>query len=309
MRWICLSLVAVATLGRPAAAEGDVPRTVATLKGCHAVLTEQQADLSPQEPGMIRDIKVTEGQFVAKGELLLQLDDSKVQQDLNVAKSKFQAADAKFKAADINVEYARAAKKVADADLEISKGANKEVGRSIPLAKIHEQELKCTETELAITKANSDKSIAEKEANVATAEVAAAEVMVARHKVVSPIAGEVIDVKVHVGETVQPTQPVIRIVNLESLWVQGNVDGSEFARAELEGQDVTVTFSIPPHKEKVSLAGKVIFVKPTTDSDNLYMVRAKVENRKVNNSWLLYPGTFVTMSIQLGKLSLEPTSK
>ena len=39
------------------------------------------------------------------------------------------------------------------------------------------------------------------------------------------------------------------------------------------------------------------------------MVRAKVENRKVNGSWLLSPGMQAEMNIQLGKLPLDTTSK
>ena len=74
------------------------------------------------------------------------------------------------------------------------------------------------------------------EAKVAKAEVEAAKVMVDRHKVLSPIDGVVVDVRAHKGEAVQPAQPVIRVVKLDSLWVEGDVPAAEFARAELEGQ-------------------------------------------------------------------------
>ena len=308
MRSICLSFVAVAVLGRLAAADGTASRSPARIQGCH-VTQKEQADLSPQEPGTIREIKVIEGQQVAKGELLLQLDDSKVQEDLKVAQRKLEAAKTKFDAANINVIYAKAAKDVADAELKTNKKANEDVPRTVPQVRIKELELKCTETELAIDKAASDQKLAEKEAQVAAAEADAAKVIVARHKVVSPIAGEIVDVRFHQGEAVQPTQPVIRVMNLGTLWVQGDVPGRNFGRAELQGQEVTVNFVIPPRGEKGSLPGKVIFVKPTTDTGNTYMVRAKVENRKVNGSWLLSPGMAAEMNIQLGRPSLDTSSR
>ena len=61
------------------------------------------------------------------------------------------------------------------------------------------------------------------EAEVAKAEVDAAKVMVERHKVLSPIAGVVVDIRTHKGEAVQPTQPVIRVVSSTRLWVEGHV--------------------------------------------------------------------------------------
>ena len=103
--------------------------------------------------------------------------------------------------------------------------------------------------------------------------------MVDRHKVLSPIAGVVVDIRAHKGEAVQPTQAVIRVVRLDSLWVEGNVSAARFARAELDGRPVTVDVVIT-RDEKASLPGKVIFVKPLTDTGDSYMVRAKVENRK-----------------------------
>ena len=157
-------------------------------------------------------------------------------------------------------------------------------------------------------KADSDKKVAEEEADVARAEVAAAKVMVDRHKVLSPIAGEVVEIRAHKGEAVQPGQAVIQVVNLDSLWVEGRVPAAKFARAELEGQDVAVDVVIT-RGEKRSLPGKVIFVKPLTDTGDTYMVRAKVENRKVSGSWLLSPGMPAEMDIQLRTLPPEAGSR
>ena len=197
-----------------------------------------------------------------------------------MAEAKLEAAKTKFDAANINVVYAGAAKDVADAELKTNQKANKDVPSTVPQVRISELELKCTETKLAIDKAMSDQKLADEEAKVAAAEADAAKVIVERHKVVSPIAGEIVDVRFHQGEAVQPTQPVIRVMNLGTLWVQGDVPGRNFGRAELQGQDVTVDFVIPPRGEKRSLPGKVIFVKPTTDTGNTYMVRARSRTAK-----------------------------
>ena len=146
--------------------------------------------------------------------------------------------------------------------------------------------------------------VAIQEAKVAEAELEAAKVTVQRHKVLAPISGEVSEIVAHKGEAVQPTQPAIRIIKLDNLWVEGRVSASRLARAELDGQDVTVDVAIKSG-EKRSLPGKVVFVRPLTDTGGTYMVRAMVKNIKLNDaesSWLLYPGMQAEMNIQLRRL-------
>jgi multidrug resistance efflux pump len=303
MRRLVLCFVAIAALARLTGAAETTPPTVANVSHC-VVAAADQADMPPQEAGVIDEIPVIEGQQVSKGELLVQLNASKAKAELNVAEAKLHAATTKAKASDINVKYANAAEKVADAELQVNNKANQNYPGSVPWVRINELGLKCTETKLAITKAESDREIADEEAKVAKAEVDAADVMVKRHEIRSPVDGVVVEIRAHKGEAVQPTQAVIHVVKLDSLWVEGFVPAKDFARSQLEGQDVTIDVDVAA-KLKSTLRGKIIFVKPLTETGERYMVRARVENRKVSGSWLLTPGTQVEMSIQVRKLPSE----
>ena len=115
---------------------------------------------------------------------------------------------------------------------------------------------------------------------MAKAELEAAKLVVQRHKIVSKISGKgvVVDIRAHDGEAVQPGQAIIHVVKLDSLWVEGNVHAKDFARAELDGRPVTVEVVIT-RGEKKSLSGKVIFVKPLTETNDSYMVRASLITR------------------------------
>jgi multidrug resistance efflux pump len=156
---------------------------------------------------------------------------------------------------------------------------------SVPKAKIEELRLKCTETKLAIEKAKHDKAVAEAEAGIAAAEVDAAKTMIELLKVYSPIDGEVVDVRAHKGEAVQPTTPgVVNIVGLNRVWVQGPVPAADFAREQLENQRVTVEVAVT-RTRKVSFPGKITAVSPLTDAGGSYTVRAEVLGEK------LAPGT------------------
>ena len=300
MRYIVSGFIAVAALGRLAAAQDTALPTIAHVPHCVVALAEQ-ADLPPQEAGVIMEIAVTEGQQITKGQLLVQLDDRKAQKEQEVVEAKYEAAKAKAED-DINVRYAAAAAAVAKAEYEINRKANADVPGSVTQVRLSELFLKCRETELAIEKATLDRKIAAAEARVAKAEVEAAKLIVERHKILSPVSGKgvVVDIRAHKGEAVQPAQPVIHIVKLDSLWVEGNVPAAKFARAELEGKTVVVDVVIT-RGEKKSFPGEVIFVKPLTDTGDSYMVRAKVTNQELNGSWLLSPGMQAEMNIQLSK--------
>jgi multidrug resistance efflux pump len=303
MRCAMLSFVTVISLGLTAAAQdryGTLAAAVALVPNCQIVLADQ-ADMPPQEAGIIDSIHVDFGTAVTKGQLLVQLDASKADAELAVAQAKLEAAKTKAVAADINVQYAVAANKVAIEELKFNKDANLNVPRSVPPVRINELNLKCKETDLAIQKAKSDQTVAEEESKVAAAEVAAARVMVERHKILSPLTGEVVDIRAHKGEAVQPSQAVVQVVRLDTVWVDGNVHANQYARAELADQDAVVNVAIRG-KDTRAFPAKVIFVRPLTDAGDTYKVRAKVENRKVNGFWLLSPGMQAEMSIQLRKL-------
>ena len=83
----------------------------------------EQADLPPQEAGVIQEIPVNEGQQVDEDQLLLQLDDRKAQKEQEVAEAKYDAAKAKAED-DINVRYAVAAAAVAKAEYDVNEKAN-----------------------------------------------------------------------------------------------------------------------------------------------------------------------------------------
>ena len=59
------------------------------------VALAEQADMPPQEAGVIQEIAVNEGEQVAEKQLLLQLDDRKAQREQDVAEAKYEAAKAK----------------------------------------------------------------------------------------------------------------------------------------------------------------------------------------------------------------------
>ncbi len=306
---VLMACAVMSAAGRLSAQDATSPGAAATSPGSAAtaavphcvVRLAEEADMPPQEAGVIQEIPVVFGQQVEKDQLLVQLDDGKAQKEQDVAQAKYDAAKAKADD-DINHQYAIAAAAVAEADFDINKAANVQTPGAVSRVTLNEKRLKCTETKLAISKAELDQKVAGKEAMVAKAELEAAKLVVQRHKILSPINGKAVvnDIRSHVGEAVQPGQAIIHVVKLDSLWVEGSVHASKYSRSELDGQPVTVEVTIPGGDKK-QFFGKVTFVRPVTDTDDTYLVRATVANQQVKGSWLLSPGMQAEMTIQLSK--------
>jgi multidrug efflux pump subunit AcrA (membrane-fusion protein) len=282
--------------------ETPAPANSAVIPHCFVFLADQ-ADLPPGEPGKLEKIMVQPGDEVKAGQLLLQVDDHKEQQELIVAMAKLKAARVKA-SDDINIRYAVASLAVAKKTADFSEEANRKVKGSIPFTQIEELKLKVTEAELSIDKARKEKDIAGADAEVAEAEVKAAKVAIDHHQVVSPIDGVVVEVRKHLGEWVQPSDPVVKIVNLKKLWVEGYAPTAQYRRSEMEKCDAYVDVVVTRGQKK-RFPAKVIFVKPTTDTGDSFLVRAEVENVNLNGSWLLSPGLPADMAVQLNTTIAE----
>ena len=283
MRWIGICSIAVAALGGPAAAQK--PAQSIEVRDC-SVVPAEQADILPLEAGLVQDIPVSEGQQVEKDQLLLQLDDSKAQQDQKVAEAKYKAAQLKADD-DINIRYAIAAAAVAKAEYDVNKKANDDVPGAVPHVRMNELFLKCKETQLGIEKAQLDQKVAKEEATAALAEIEAAKVIVKRHRVLSPFAGVVVDIRAHKGEAVHLQQPLglVRVARLDGkLWVEGDAPAAEFSRSDFEGKTVAVMLPVGN-----PLEGKITFVDAKTRQGGKFLVRAEVHNERLpNGDWRLY---------------------
>src|SRR5690349_24302412 len=93
---------------RPSSATDQPP----ALTNC-LVSPKDEAQVPAQEAGVIVSIKVTAGQFVKKGDILAQIDDTIPQAEKNKAAAEQGAAKEKADS-DVNIKYSTAAAGVAE---------------------------------------------------------------------------------------------------------------------------------------------------------------------------------------------------
>jgi multidrug efflux pump subunit AcrA (membrane-fusion protein) len=267
-----------------------------TLPSCQLAL-DDQAEIPAQEAGVLDKILVREGQQVSKDELLAQIDDviPKLQRDVAGYK-----LDVARKQADDKVDrtFAEASLAVANAEYQQAIEANEKVKGAVPQAEVRRRLLECRKMELSIEKADKDLAVAALQAQVAGGELNAAGAMIERRRLVSPFdAAVVVELTRHVGEWVQQGEPVMRLVRMDRLRVNGSLDAKDYHPAEIKGRPVQVVVTLPNRREE-RFSGTITYVKPLVEG-GMFQVRAEIQNRRQNDGWVVYPGMTATMTIDL----------
>jgi len=112
-----------------------------------------------------------------------------------------------------------------------------------------------------------------------------------RRKMKSPLTGMVVEKMHYIGEWVTAGEPVLRIIRLDELFVEGYVT-SDLVDASFRGREVTV--SADTRSGPVTVTGRIVFVSPETDGVNRQVrVRAIIKNDRLR----LRPGQRVNMII------------
>ena len=258
---------------------------------------DEEVQVPAQEAGVLLEIPVREGQQVTKGELLARVDDILPRMQSDVAGFKLKVAE-KEASDDIGVRYASAAAKVAEAEYYQAIDANKTFDKTVPQAEVRRLLLKHREMVLSIEKAQKERVIAALQAQVAEAELRAAGANLERHRLVAPLDAEVIEISRREGEWVQAGETVMRLLRLDRLRVQGYLDAKDYDLSQIKDRPVRVVVTLARGRQE-TFPGKVVFVKPLIQAGGEFLVRAEVQNRKQDNSWVLGPGRSAKMTIQL----------
>jgi multidrug efflux pump subunit AcrA (membrane-fusion protein) len=263
------------------------------------IFLDEEAKVPAQEGGVIDKLYVKEGQTVKSKEKLVQIDDSIPRQQLIIAAAEWNAAKVKAEN-QVPRDYAVASRDVAYAELNVSLDANRRIPGVVPKVNIKKMELECTQMELSIKKADMDTVVAEKEADVKKAQMDASETALKHRLLQSPLSGEGLVGKIyrHVGEWVQNGEPVVYVLRMDRLRVEGSLPASKISPSEVAGKPVEIEVELA-HERIVKFRGNIVFVDPKITTGGEYLVRAEVENRKENNQWILHPGLTAKMTIQL----------
>jgi len=261
----------------------------------------QDVHIPAQERGVLVSITVKEGDLVRAAKVddrseqgvLANIDEHQAILQKQAAQTRLDAAKAQADDA-IAVQYAQASYKVANTEYEQALEINQRVKGTIPEAEVRRLLLTRDRAILQIRKSQLDKRVAQMNAKVHEAEVHAADDLIRRQRIRSPVDGVVVAVFRHAGEWVNPGEPVLRVVGMNPLRVEGFVEGSKYNPADVAHREVIVVAELAKGR-RVAFTGKVVFVSPIVQAGGRYRIRAEVTNRTEQGEWLLRPGMATSM--------------
>jgi multidrug efflux pump subunit AcrA (membrane-fusion protein) len=299
-KWLSV-LAVICTL--PLLAGAAPPPSEAQLHHCLVSLIED-VQIPAEVAGVLVKINAKEGEQFEVGAPLVQINENeaKYQRDVALAEEKSSREKADN---DVNVRYAEAARKVAEAEYILNKKANEQHPGTVPVVKMQELWLKVRQAELQIEQAAHEQTIAKYETEGYKAKVDLADEQVRQRQIKAPIKGEVVEVMFREGEWVEPGNPVLRIVRLDRLRIEGFLNIKDFSPSEVGKRHIHI--AVPLARGRLEkFDGMITFVNPLVQAGGEYRVWAEVVNRQENGEWLLRPGLEAEMTIDVGTLAARP---
>ncbi len=110
---------------------------------------------------------------------------------------------------------------------------------------MRQQLLEQRKMELSIEKAEKDMDVAGLQARVSQAELDAAAANVEHRRMTSPLDAVVVELSSHEGEWVQAGDPMMRLMRIDLLRVEGLLDAKNYRFSEIQGRPVQVTVTSP----------------------------------------------------------------
>jgi macrolide-specific efflux system membrane fusion protein len=250
-----------------------------------------EAEVPAREAGVLAVLSAAEGQLVAQGEELAQLDDRQAQLLHQKAQAELEVVR-KEAASDVEIRTTTEAAKVAAAELRRAQEAKSRVSESVSQSELDRLGYEAQKTALDVEQARQNQEVARLKESVKQRELEIAAEHVQRHHLVAPLAGMVVKLYRHRGEWVEPGEKVLRIVRLDRLRAEGFVDAASL-RGTLAGRQATVTVDLPG-QPKTRFPGIVTFVNPEIDPVNgQFRIWVEVDNPKLQ----LQPGMRAEMTV------------
>jgi macrolide-specific efflux system membrane fusion protein len=274
------------------------PAAAVRLEHCLVSLIDD-VEIPAERAGVLTSLSVKEGDQLAKDAIVGTVDPEQARFQHEAALA--DAAGAKTKAdSELEIEYAVATHRTADAEHKIALSANQKQPGAVSVVELEKLRLAAEQAKIKIDVMRLESVVRRSESRGFDAKADLAEVDVTSREIRSPLAGEVVEVPIRAGEWVEPGKPVVRIVRLDRLRVEGFCRFSELAPGAVFHRPVRVSVDFAGGRSEV-FEGRVTFVSPLVQPGGEYRIWAEVENRREGEHWLLRPGLDAQMELLAGE--------
>lgn len=225
-----------------------------------------------QMPAKVIDVKVEVGQKVSEGDLLFVLDNEDIQKQVDQAKAALDTANANY---EMNNE------KIQNAKLNFERMKVLYEHGAVSKSQYEQAELSASDKALEAARAQADQ-----------AQIAYNQALENMENIYvkSPVTGIVSAVNLEVGEMATSAQPIVSVVNSDTVKVQVNVTEDMI---KFLNQDQEIKINIDSVSDE-SFTGRIESISPVADvKTQLYPVEIKITNK----GNIIKPGMFAKVSI------------
>ena len=306
----CVAIPLVGTVARVAKAqEGNRARPstpVASIgtkelraQNCMVKLI-QNVRVPAEVEGRITELKITEGANVQPGDLLAVIDDKQAQLTLKFKQAEEREAEEK---ANDTVNYRDALNSAKSAKAEAEAYKELYAASATPYWEMEKKILEAVRADLRIELAESQQAIAKIQYIAKRTERELAEHELTKRKVVAPFGGFIESRIAQLGEWVQPGSPVLQLVQLDTLRVEGDIDALKYPGQVTLGTPARVIIFANANRNDadssstIQLDATIGFVSSEIDLNNRYRIWVEIKNERHGDEWLIKPGMEADVTI------------
>lgn len=239
-----------------------------------------QVDISSELSGVVRSVAVDENQRVKQGEVLAELDTTRLLAQIDGAKASVKSAEARVLEAKTTLTETQQA--FARAEQLLSRGMTSAQVLDTATA--------------ARDRADANVAVADANLAIAQAELKQQEADLVKSKIYAPIDGIVLTRSVNPGQTVASSMqaPVLFVLaaNLENMELKAAIDEADIGGVE-HGQRARFTVDAFPERTFDAEIRDISFASVTTEGVVTYDARLDVDNGEL----LLRPGMTATVAV------------
>jgi multidrug resistance efflux pump len=300
-----LFMLALALTGpvsqQPVAQQPD-ESTAPAVKVSHCVVTLiGEMRVPARTPGVLASLVPHEGEVVRLNDPIASIDSRDAEKRMNIAKFEYLSAEQQAKN-DIRVRAAEASEEVALANYQKSQKVVTNSPGAISDTEISRLRLEHKHADLQIDLAKLEFDVAGSTRDAKQAQFGLAEQEYKNCQIAAPWDGVVVERYRREGEWLQQGDPILRMVQMDKLRVEGFLKIEDFSPLEVDGAEVIVEFQLTRGRVE-RVRSKIAFVSPQVDAGE-FRVWAYVDNTLETNArgkqqWLLRPGMIADMTIVL----------
>ncbi len=249
----------------------------------------KMVEVTAEVDGKLTDLSFEEGDDVAADQVLATVNATAAELAVRLkeAEEKVAALNA---ANEVNMQDAVNTKEVAIAEANSFKELHRQ--RATSYWEMKTKELEAKRATLRVDLATMQQQSAKAEYVAKRSEREMAEFEVTRREIAAPFAGYVEERFAERGGWVQAGTPIARIVHLNRLRVQGDLDALRYPGRVTKGTPVQIAvFNRGVQQEPVTINGVLDFVSSEIDINGHYRVWVEIENQRLpGGDWAVKPG-------------------